>query len=273
MLDPMYDVIEGADDDIEVARDPLSCCYMYPSYEYQPKQHATPAIQGSDDSLDRLRVESVESMTHAYLVRMHRLPAPLPAGMYTEHLGVLAEAMSASKVVPCNGNLTRATAVARLMDAAQACDWLLIVLCGHGRDGDGALWLSDGSVLSHADVTAALVRARFTGTVLCVTNVRHAGPNPLPLTEEQLPGFDDFLPFDWVTLHSCDSQKPAHALHVVRLLASLLRERPALSELQARADVLWVDTRHASDKPRFPSQWRDPPQIRIKRAITGRLLG
>jgi hypothetical protein len=62
------------------------------------------------------------------------------------------------------------------------CDALLLVLCGHGRERDGALYMSDGRVLGMGEVAEQLRRARFTGHVLCVLNVCHAGPLPARCT-------------------------------------------------------------------------------------------
>lgn len=248
------------------SRRPLSVCYVYPCYDYefQPADGEAEAVAAAR--------RSAEAVAHAYMVRMRRLPAPLPPSMYSDHAQLLSDALPqrpAPRLVPCNGHTTRRLALDSIADAARRSETLLLVLCGHGRERDGALMLSDGSALGMGEVATQLRRVRFTGRVVCVLNACHAGPPPLALP----PPWGDELPFQWQVLHSCDwdeGQKPSHAAHLMRLVAALLRERPEAAQLQQRVDGLWVQTRTPEQRP---SLWRGPPTLSASRNASGRLLG
>jgi hypothetical protein len=161
------------DEEPQPSRHPLSVCYVYPCYEYEFQ----PVEGEAQDVADARR--HTEAAAHAYMVRMHRLPAPLPSSMYSDHTQLLAAALPqrpAPRLVPCNGHVTRRLALDRIMETASRSDALLLILCGHGRDRDGALLLSDGSALTMDDVATQLRRKHFKGRAVCVFNACHAAP-------------------------------------------------------------------------------------------------
>lgn len=267
----LQDALEGGacdkdKEDPPAHRHPLSCCYVYPSYEYQP-----PPPEKSE-GVDIAQ----ESAVHRYLVRMRRLPAPLPKDMLSRHTQLLAASLEVQpqpNVVECKGNVTRDAVLANIRKTARGSDVLLLVLCGHGLNKDGALVLSDGHTLALADVFDQLRRVDFKGHMLCVVNTCHAEPQPPSRPAEA--GAHLAL-FPWVVLCSSDwdeGQKPSHADHVTRLVAALLNERPKYSDLEERISTLWVKTR---DKDQKSKLWRGPPFFSAARSLArscGCLLG
>lgn len=257
----------GDQDDNDDRRPPLyelTILDTYPKYDWVPPSLQT-HINSTPDFESERQEEQLERAIHRYLQRLGRLPRPLP-DMRDCHLAMLPSRANPARVkesASARGLLDKVAAEAR------QCQVLWIVMCGHG--GHAAdLVMADGSRVSLSDVADALVHAKFSGTVVVSLNACYA--EPLWCNELCSKTWPAQLPFRWVLLFSCgaEAQKPSHADHFARMLGRLASERPIYSELQARADELWVSTRHPDEKP---SMWRRPPRIEMGGRYGGALPG
>jgi len=239
-----------ADMDTPLPKRAMGCCFVYPSYEY----HA----QKGDDAAFMQQV-------HDYLVRMRKLPAPLPS-LYQAHAEVLPPMPPHTVALRDAVNLVEVRY--HVQCVASGVHTLLLVLCGHGMES-GTMWLSDGTRVTSRNIEAWLTQAGFTGTLVCVINTCHAGPGTPESFNSGGTGCDTFTPnapFRWVVIHSCDAaetMKPDHALHVAKLLGELLRSPPTLAGLQDEVDRKWVALRDPGQHPRL---WRGPPIVTMSRS-------
>ena len=245
---------------------------IFPSYEWVPPATAS-AVAPTESDL------AVEKAVHRYLVRMKRLPAPLQADMYKEHMRLVQGALmglSTSQYCDLHGAVSGDAVSAKLAQMAGCAPdvrVLLLLACGHGRD-DGALWLSDGTTLHAHGVSRVLSDAGFTGTVIYVCNMCHA-EGQLGAGGAVVPpaGMGDDTPFAWVMLYSCGSegQKASHALHVAKLLTRLIETRPVYTDLQRAVDQAWTELRDPQQSVRL---WRTAPTVQFKRGVgmSGRFM-
>ena len=247
---------ESDDDDVDAAKARrMVFVPLYPSYKWYPR--------GGQVASDE---KCPEQLVHEYLVKMNLLPKSLPEFMFDSHMDLLHPALPPRKWdTEC---LTDYVTLSSMYKAVSSCSLrastLLLSLCGHGRERDGALRMSDNSVVSLLDIAKCLREAGFKGTAVCVVNVCFAEGT---LTDQPVPhGLGDDAPFDWAVIYSSgrESQRvEPHALHVAKMLAALVQEGSAVTyrRLQEAVDRLWDKTRDPLERP---SQWRGAPTVQLK---------
>jgi hypothetical protein len=248
----------------------LAAMLVYPGYDWYPPP--TPTGASAADAMSEEDVQ-VERAVHRYLVRLRKLPQPLP-DLYRPQSGALRPDLKRAfgvelDLIKVKDDVSRPRFFEKLVYAAGQSDTLLLVLTGHGHRG--ALLLSTGDPVKLIDVRDALRTCGFRGTAVCVLNVCHAEGGP-EATDMIPPGGlaggpsdlpSEQLPFNWVVIYSSgpEVQVASHAMHVARLLARLIREAPTYKELQDRADALWAETR---DAEQMPTLWRGPPNVVVR---------
>jgi hypothetical protein len=257
--DPGFGEMSMADDDYTIKKsDGYACMDIYPSYAYVPDLDATVEVQG------------VQRATHDYLVKMNKLPRPLPENMLAKHEDVLKSCYSAASTRAVHKNfVTKGQVINNIKAIGSVYDTLLMSLCGHGCDSiPGSLMLSDGTALTLKDIARSLVRANFKGRLVLIVNTCHAGSNDAETVVMENP-FPNSA-FKWIVVNSCDaneSQKPSHAAHVVRMGARLLKDilcvHPTWDDYERIPELVeryWNETRGTEHIMR-PWLWRAPPTV------------
>lgn len=244
------------DHDDDTTTKGTSFVFLYPRYEYFPESDAT-----------TMKTQAAERLVHQYLVRLERLPRPLPSDMLTIHENILGNVLCSKRVV--SGKVLSADIRKYVQSESLLCDTLILNFCGHGAMNCSFI-TSTGKPLPQEDIVAWLIQARFSGTVICVFNMCHAERLLASTHISCNAGWNPSLPFRWIHLYSCDwdeTQKVSHAHHVVRLLQRLMTEKPLYASLQSRSDELWVETRDVNQSFEL---WRGPPNISMGARYSGR---
>lgn len=248
------------DDELDSKMYKLMYLQIIPGYEWYPPQNGT--HQSPDGAV-------MEQVVHRYMVRMGRLPAPLSSSklkLQNDEIGASLKALGARiYLVPTDGFVGIEQTKIDITTCAKQTDMLFITICGHGRENDGAIWLSDGTTLSCKKIAEILQASKFTGTVILVINACHAEGNEETLAH----GFDRDSPFKWVVIFSSgyESQKMAHAVHVAKLVNRLVETNSKIYDegfntLQSKVDRYWVETRNPKQSYEL---WRGPPLITTNR--------
>ncbi len=219
-----------------------------------------------------------ERVTHNYMVRLGKLPTPLPHIKCKKESSELKDVLDRHtgggehqpRVEPADGFVGREDAMRALARAAATSSELLVVLRGHGG-GASSLVMSDGTKLTPADIKNSLMRGNFNGRVLCVFNMCHAdseGPGPFEGPHRVDAGvmWDDAT-FEWATVHSSEAkekQQPAHGLAVMKALAKVIECKGLPRALnQVRLDQAWEDVRKADGAS--TASWKRSPQFHASR--------
>ena len=247
----------------------LSVVAVYPRYDYVP-------TWGASD-----RDRHTEKVVHDYMVRVGKLPKPLPHIKCKKECKALKLSLGSPKEVtvePATGFVGCDDAMTTLAKTALCSSELIVVLRGHGA-GSGSLVMSDGTKMGPAEVRKALERAGFHGRVLCLfdmcvadvaapsaSNASSASSASNALDAPR--GWDDAL-YEWATLRSCctsERQSSEHGIAVMDAVRTLVTGGLPRGELtQARVDAAWDVVRATRGDAADLAAWRVAPQLTLSR--------
>ena len=245
----------------------LAIVLVYPCYDYIPPKATVK---------DTRRTEQV---VHDYMVRMGKLPKPLPhikcQAECAALIKVLGRHCCAPHVETADGFVGRDDALKALARAAAMSMELLVVLRGHGL-GAASLVMSNGTKLSPGDIKQVMHRVSFRGRILCVFNMCHADSDDPAASEacahtaQAGVAWDD-AEFEWATLHSSgakEQQLHEHGHAVMEVLANVLACKGLpWSITQTRVDEAWtaVQKQMNESKPLLATATWLPPKLRCSR--------
>jgi hypothetical protein len=240
----------------------LAIVPVYPRYDYIPAKET--------EQRD-LRTERV---VHNYMVRVGKLPKPLPHIKCKADCEALVKVLGRHSCTPhvetANGFVRRNDALKALARAAASASELLVVLRGHGA-GSANLVMSDGTKLAPADIKHTLQRISFRGRVLCVFNMCHADSEGPAASEAcahavQAGVVWDDASFEWATLHSSgagEQQQPGHGQAIMEVLAAVLACKGLPRRIsQGRIDEAWAGVQK---KNGGATAWMQPPKLSCSR--------
>lgn len=203
---------------------------------------------------------------HKYLAGKHVIVDGLK-GFLAKHMDIMLHARK--DTVAINGQDVKG-AIIDLKVNLRACDFVHLVMCGHGVNG--ALIMGDQRRLTQAAVVTALREAKFEGHVLvsmnmCESDDGDVGPelDINKLTDPWSKGGE--LGFQWTWIKSASgNQTSTNAHHFARMLnkvvpvikSAALTNKPVHGGLQELVNKAWDASREEDEDP---SMWMPAPTV------------